>query len=244
MDDNYVPRSPDLSGQYDYEEQPLHPQHSQYRGSVSLTSPYTPTGHTANSYFSRLPASSTFHPLPQAAMPPQSTIKDEPMVKREADGEVFPTPRRGRGRAKQPKQEEEEDEEYEQPQSSSEGVEVRTKFPVARIKRIMQADEDVGKVAQVTPVAVAKALELFMISLVQKSAAEAKSRNSRRVLASHLKQAIMSDERFDFLHEIVSKVPDAPAPSAQKSPLLDDDEVDIKPKRSGRRRRNNDSEYS
>jgi hypothetical protein len=34
------------------------------------------------------------------------------------------------------------------------GVEVRTKFPVARIKRIMQADEDVGKVAQVTPIAV------------------------------------------------------------------------------------------
>ena len=37
-----------------------------------------------------------------------------------------------------------------------EGIEVRTKFPVARIKRIMQADEDVGKVAQVTPVAVCK----------------------------------------------------------------------------------------
>jgi Dr1-associated corepressor len=38
--------------------------------------------------------------------------------------------------------------------SWAEGVDVRTKFPVARIKRIMQADEDVGKVAQVTPVVV------------------------------------------------------------------------------------------
>lgn len=36
------------------------------------------------------------------------------------------------------------------------GIEVKTKFPVARIKRIMQADEDVGKVAQVTPIAVCK----------------------------------------------------------------------------------------
>ena len=35
-------------------------------------------------------------------------------------------------------------------------VDVRTKFPVARIKRIMQADEDVGKVAQATPTAVGK----------------------------------------------------------------------------------------
>ena len=39
-----------------------------------------------------------------------------------------------------------------------EGIEVKTKFPVARIKRIMQADEDVGKVAQVTPTAVCKSI--------------------------------------------------------------------------------------
>lgn len=39
-----------------------------------------------------------------------------------------------------------------------EGIEVKTKFPVARIKRIMQADEDVGKVAQVTPIAVCTCL--------------------------------------------------------------------------------------
>lgn len=38
------------------------------------------------------------------------------------------------------------------------GIDVKTKFPVARIKRIMQADEEVGKVAQVTPVAVCKSL--------------------------------------------------------------------------------------
>ena len=39
---------------------------------------------------------------------------------------------------------------------ADEGVDVKTKFPVARIKRIMQADEDVGKVSQVTPTAVCK----------------------------------------------------------------------------------------
>jgi Histone-like transcription factor (CBF/NF-Y) and archaeal histone len=36
------------------------------------------------------------------------------------------------------------------------GIDIKTKFPVARIKRIMQADEDVGKVAQATPTAVCK----------------------------------------------------------------------------------------
>ncbi|KAF2477355.1 histone-fold-containing protein [Lindgomyces ingoldianus] len=94
--------------------------------------------------------------------------------------------------------------------AGTEHIEVKTKFPVARIKRIMQADDDVGKVAQVTPVVVSKALELFMISLVTKAAAEAKARASKRVAAMHLKQAVTNDEQFDFLSEIVSKVPDAP----------------------------------
>ncbi|KAK8152734.1 histone-fold-containing protein [Phyllosticta citribraziliensis] len=96
----------------------------------------------------------------------------------------------------------------------AEGIEVRTKFPAARIKRIMQADEDVGKVAQVTPHVVAKALELFMISLVTKAANEAKSRSSKRVTAVHLKQAVLKEEHFDFLNEIVNKVSDATAATA------------------------------
>jgi hypothetical protein len=42
-------------------------------------------------------------------------------------------------------------------------LEVKTKFPVARIKRIMQADEDVGKVAQVTPVAVGESQYAILV---------------------------------------------------------------------------------
>jgi hypothetical protein len=49
-----------------------------------------------------------------------------------------------------------------------------------------------------------------MISLVTKAAAEAKSRNSKRVNTVHLKQAITNNEQFDFLNDIVSKVADAP----------------------------------
>lgn len=45
----------------------------------------------------------------------------------------------------------------------SQGIDVRTKFPVARIKRIMQADEEVGKVAQVTPVAVCELSSLLSL---------------------------------------------------------------------------------
>ncbi|KAI1815313.1 hypothetical protein GGS20DRAFT_354237 [Poronia punctata] len=83
---------------------------------------------------------------------------------------------------------------------------VRTKFPTARIKRIMQADEEVGKVAQQTPIAVGKALELFMVQLVQKSAEVAKDKNSKRITAAMLKQAIDSTNEWDFLRDIVAKV--------------------------------------
>lgn len=58
------------------------------------------------------------------------------------------------------------------------GVELKTSFPVARIKRIMQADEDVGKVAQVTPHVVSRALELFMIKLISASAMQARGGGS------------------------------------------------------------------
>ncbi|KAL4952553.1 histone-fold-containing protein [Aspergillus filifer] len=113
-------------------------------------------------------------------------------------------------------------------------IEVKTKFPVARIKRIMQADEDVGKVAQVTPIAVSKALELFMISLVTKAAKEAKDRNSKRVTASHLKQAVAKDEVLDFLADIIAKVPDQPQGRKHEDDGSDQNEQP-KRKRGGRR---------
>jgi len=85
-------------------------------------------------------------------------------------------------------------------------IQISTKFPTARIKRIMQADEEVGKVAQVTPPAVNKALELFMIALVTGAAEKAKEKGGKRITAQHLKQVVLGDEQFDFLAEIVGRV--------------------------------------
>ena len=105
-------------------------------------------------------------------------------------------------------------------------IDVKTKFPVARIKRIMQADEDVGKVAQATPTAVAKALELFMITLVLKGANAAKDQNSKRVTAQHLKAALMADKEFDFLAECCADVPDEDRGGASKKGGRAKSEVD------------------
>jgi hypothetical protein len=109
------------------------------------------------------------------------------------------------------------------------GVVLKTSFPVARIKRIMQADDDIGKVAQVTPHVVSRALELFMIKIISASAAQAaqggggSGKGPKRILSQHVKRALQADQTFDFLVDIISKVPDAPS-KAKKEPIGSDSE--------------------
>ncbi|KAG6812081.1 hypothetical protein H0H92_004445 [Tricholoma furcatifolium] len=87
----------------------------------------------------------------------------------------------------------------------------QTKFPVARIKKIMQKDEEVGKVAQATPVVISKALELFLALIVEESSKITTERGSKKVEAYHLKHAVETTEMLDFLKEIVEAVPDPSA---------------------------------
>lgn len=238
--DAYRPRSPDFSS-------------FQSRLPQSNPSPYTltsPLAHRA-SYDASPFFAPQYHPgqrLPQQYVPPgHEPSFDSDMARRSSriaqTADVAPIPDTEDIKPEMP-----EEQEPEKP-SIGAGVDVKTKFPVARIKRIMQADEDVGKVAQVTPIAVcrysprfdiqteltvtAKALELFMISLVSKASQEAKDRNSKRITASHLKHAVSKDEVLDFLADIIAKVPDQ-APGRKH----DDDGSDHQEgrrKRGGRR---------
>ncbi|KAL8389213.1 hypothetical protein RB599_011011 [Gaeumannomyces hyphopodioides] len=114
---------------------------------------------------------------------------------------------------------------------------VKTKFPTARIKRIMQADEEVGKVAQQTPIAVGKALELFMVALVSKSHDIAKDKGAKRVTAQHLKQVVESDDQWDFLREIVGRVSETEDKSKAgraKAESSSDEEQQVEVKKKGR----------
>lgn len=84
---------------------------------------------------------------------------------------------------------------------------IKTHFPAARIKKIMQTDDDIGKVAQATPVVVGRALEIFMANLVQASIIEAKKNGVKRISASHIRLAVENTEQFDFLVDAVEKYP-------------------------------------
>ncbi|XP_067627639.1 uncharacterized protein NC2alpha [Eurosta solidaginis] len=82
------------------------------------------------------------------------------------------------------------------------------RFPAGRIKKIMQSDEEIGKVAQAVPVIISRTVELFVESLLKKTLRITNSRNAKTLSTSHLKQCIMAEQRFDFLRELVKNVPD------------------------------------
>lgn len=112
----------------------------------------------------------------------------------------------------------------------------------------MQADEDVGKVSQATPTAVAKALELYMIDLVKKGSLAAKSQGTKRVTATHLKSALMTDPQFDFLKDICEACPDEGSKKgrAKSEARSDDSDEDAQPRRKskagGKKKKEEDSD--
>ena len=93
--------------------------------------------------------------MPPTPIMPPTNGKAKARTKVEEVGFAPEVPTKAKGAGRKSKKQKVEEDICEKPAPGvEEGIEVKTKFPVARIKRIMQADEDVGKVAQVTPTAV------------------------------------------------------------------------------------------
>lgn len=78
---------------------------------------------------------------------------------------------------------------------------IKTHFPPAKIKKIMQTDDDIGKVSQATPVIAGRSLEFFMAMLVEQSGQMARQMNTKRITADIVKRTIMENDKFDFLRE-------------------------------------------
>uniref|UniRef100_A0A3B1J4T6 DR1 associated protein 1 n=1 Tax=Astyanax mexicanus TaxID=7994 RepID=A0A3B1J4T6_ASTMX len=76
------------------------------------------------------------------------------------------------------------------------------RFPPGRIKKIMQKDTEVGRMATAVPVIISKALEMFLISFLTKTSLITHSKNSRVMSVNHMKQCIESEKLFDFLKDL------------------------------------------
>ncbi|XP_035743762.1 uncharacterized protein LOC118451395 isoform X1 [Vespa mandarinia] len=89
------------------------------------------------------------------------------------------------------------------------------RFPAGRIKKIMQTDEEVGKVAQAVPIIISRTLELFVHSLLTKTMQITSAKNAKTLSPSHMKQCILSESRFDFLKDLVKGLPDVSGPDEE-----------------------------
>lgn len=178
---DYAPRSPDLSGlrsppnesqepfSYDYPPPPPIRNESFNIGSSSYYQPPSLPHQQSSTAFSH-----------SSYDPPFPKLESQPSWNSQADPPPAPQPRRpGRPKREQSTQDAFNPDGTPQTQTKTrkpsmkkerppppepeprlpapgdnEGIVVKTKFPVARIKRIVQADEEVGKVATGTPVTV------------------------------------------------------------------------------------------
>ncbi|CAI8054758.1 Dr1-associated corepressor [Geodia barretti] len=84
-------------------------------------------------------------------------------------------------------------------------------FPAARIKKIMQLDDDVGRVASSVPVVISRAVEIFLQALLTRGADYAATRNAKTLTVGHLKHCIEQEKQWDFLRELTAKISDVTA---------------------------------
>ncbi|CAF0750621.1 unnamed protein product [Rotaria sp. Silwood1] len=85
-----------------------------------------------------------------------------------------------------------------------------TLFLPARIKRLMQKDEEVGKLSATVPVIAARALEQFLEELITKSASITISLQAKTLTPEHIRQFIYADARLSFLHDLANRMGTGP----------------------------------
>ncbi|CAO2206118.1 unnamed protein product [Urochloa humidicola] len=98
-------------------------------------------------------------------------------------------------------------------------------LPLARIKKIMKADEDVKMIAAEAPVVFAKACEMFILELTLRAWLHTEGTKRRTMQRSDVAAAIIANEMFDFLMDVAPTeehngdgvVPPPPPPPQQQT---------------------------
>ncbi|KAK7243818.1 hypothetical protein RIF29_38630 [Crotalaria pallida] len=78
-------------------------------------------------------------------------------------------------------------------------------LPLARIKKIMKADEDVRMISAEAPVIFAKACEMFILELTLRSWIHTEENKRRTLQKNDIAAAIARNDVFDFLVDIIPR---------------------------------------
>ncbi|KAL6945378.1 H2A superfamily protein [Hanseniaspora vineae] len=79
---------------------------------------------------------------------------------------------------------------------------IKTHFPAAKIKKIMQSDEDVGKLSSTTPVVSGRSLEFFIGLLIVESSKNCAKMGTKKITPDIVKKTILENNKFDFLRDL------------------------------------------
>merc|ERR1712025_1258066 len=101
------------------------------------------------------------------------------------------------------------------------------RFSSSHIKRMMQVDEDIGKMAHAVPSMVGRATELFSTILVKKAGRITEQRGAKTMTLEHIADVIKKDPMFDFLVHLVEGVGQDTSVIA-KSVKVNKESVDLK----------------
>jgi Dr1-associated corepressor len=82
---------------------------------------------------------------------------------------------------------------------------VKCRFPIARIKKIMQFDEEIGKVSTSAPIVISHALELFLTEILEILVKEATKRNAKKIVLADVNACFTENSRFDFLKGLLAR---------------------------------------
>uniref|UniRef100_A0A1I7YZ06 CBFD_NFYB_HMF domain-containing protein n=1 Tax=Steinernema glaseri TaxID=37863 RepID=A0A1I7YZ06_9BILA len=94
------------------------------------------------------------------------------------------------------------------------------KIQPTRIKKVMQSDEDIGRMVASVPVAIGSAMEHFLEKLLTSAAHCIQFSASRTLSPSHIKQAVLMNPHFKFLENSLADVPALPKVDASAIPPL------------------------
>lgn len=81
------------------------------------------------------------------------------------------------------------------------------KIQPTRVKKVMQSDEEIGRMVASVPVAIGRAMEHFAEKLLEASAMCVQCSTSRTLSPSHMKQAMLQYRHFAFLEPLMREIP-------------------------------------
>ncbi|CAD6193641.1 unnamed protein product [Caenorhabditis auriculariae] len=85
------------------------------------------------------------------------------------------------------------------------------KIQPTRIKKVMQSDEDIGRMVASVPVSIGRAMEHFAEKFLQAAAEATQCSNSKTLTPQHMKQAMLATPYFCFLEPLLKEIPLAPS---------------------------------